>query len=125
MLWKDLMMLRWEKNGEGCRTPICLAGNKVDREVDRVVSYEEGKELARRLGAGFKEITAKNHEGVEEVAVGLLREVRRVRQGREPEIVGRREAGELSEQEMRQKSEARRSEKPPRWEISRGHWKAG
>ncbi|KAL8516738.1 hypothetical protein ACS0TY_015122 [Phlomoides rotata] len=43
-----------------------LVGNKVDREVERVVTKEEGMTLAKELGCLFLECSAKTRENVEQ-----------------------------------------------------------
>ncbi|CAG2103505.1 unnamed protein product [Medioppia subpectinata] len=44
--------------------PIVLVGNKLDLEVERCVSYEEGKQLADLMKADFVEVSAKNNPKV-------------------------------------------------------------
>ena len=44
--------------------PIILVGNKSDLEVARVVSTEEGSELAKSLGAQYFETSAKINSNI-------------------------------------------------------------
>lgn len=46
--------------------PVILVANKSDC-IDRVVSFEEGRALARRLNCGFSEASAKAGSNVENV----------------------------------------------------------
>ena len=46
---------------------IVLIGNKIDLEDKRVISFDEGKELALKNGIIFMETSAKTGEGVNEV----------------------------------------------------------
>ena len=46
--------------------PLLLVGNKIDLEDKRVVSTQEGKDLAERLGLIFVETSAKTSIGIEE-----------------------------------------------------------
>ena len=41
-----------------------LVGNKCD-EIEREVSFEEGRRLAEEIGAGFVETSAKNGKNVD------------------------------------------------------------
>lgn len=50
-----------------------VVGNKLDLEAQRTVSTEEGMIFARENGLGFKETSAKNGEGVNEVFQDLTR----------------------------------------------------
>jgi hypothetical protein len=50
-----------------------IVGNKVDCEDMRMVSSAEGQELAKRLGAGFIETSAKTSLNVEEAFFELIR----------------------------------------------------
>ncbi|HMF34456.1 MAG TPA: GTP-binding protein [Candidatus Lokiarchaeia archaeon] len=51
--------------------PMILIGNKID--LERKVTYEEGKELADRLGCEYIETSAKTGEGVEEGFLAIAR----------------------------------------------------
>jgi small GTP-binding protein len=53
--------------------PIMLVGNKVDLEEERVVSRDEGEEMAKRCKAGFIEASAKHNIGVDEAFIQLVR----------------------------------------------------
>ena len=59
---------------EDCQDiPIMLVGNKVDLEEERVVSRDEGEEMAKRCKAGFIEASAKHNIGVDEAFIQLVR----------------------------------------------------
>ncbi|KAL7713053.1 Ras-related protein Rab-1 [Entamoeba marina] len=53
-----------------------LIGNKCDAEDKRVVSNEEGQQMASRLGLPFLETSAKNSLNVDECFTQLARDVR-------------------------------------------------
>lgn len=46
------------------RPAFCLVGNKADLEDDRAITADEGRELARALGAAFFETSAKTGANV-------------------------------------------------------------
>ena len=56
-------------NPQNCK-PVMLIGNKCDLENDRVISTEQGKEVANELGGGrigHQETSAKSNINVTEV----------------------------------------------------------
>ncbi|KAJ9658063.1 RAS1 protein [Neophaeococcomyces mojaviensis] len=57
--------------------PIIIVGNKCDLEQDRVVSQEEGMQLARSFGCKFMETSAKQRINVEQAFHELVREIRK------------------------------------------------
>ncbi|ODM17880.1 Ras-like protein [Aspergillus cristatus] len=57
--------------------PIIVVGNKCDLEKERVVTVEEGEELARQFGCKFIETSAKSRVNVENAFYDLVREIRR------------------------------------------------
>ena len=59
--------------------PMCVVGNKCDLVKLRQVPTTEGRDLARSLGADFKEASAKSCENVEETFYDLVRAIRRSR----------------------------------------------
>ena len=59
--------------------PIMLVGNKCDRVTEREVSTQEGTSLARELGCGFLEASAKNCLNVEQAFYDVVRQLRRQR----------------------------------------------
>ncbi|KAM3139288.1 hypothetical protein pb186bvf_008508 [Paramecium bursaria] len=54
---------------------ICLVGNKLDLEDNRQVSEEEGKELAKRFGMQFFEVSAKLNQNVDQVFTRISEQV--------------------------------------------------
>ena len=50
-------------------------GNKIDLEVERQVTTEEGKELSQLYGCAFIETSAKRYINIEELWFNLVREV--------------------------------------------------
>ncbi|ORZ23046.1 ras family-domain-containing protein [Absidia repens] len=52
-----------------------IVGNKVDKESSRVVTYQEGADLARRLQTLFVECSAKTKIGVEEAFEELVTKI--------------------------------------------------
>jgi GTPase KRas protein len=57
--------------------PICLVGNKKDEMEWREVSFEEGSELAGRLGCAFEECSAKDGTNADKIVFDLVKTVRR------------------------------------------------
>jgi len=57
--------------------PIILVGNKCDLDNERVVSKEEGAQLARSFGCKFIETSAKSRINVDNAFYDLVREIRR------------------------------------------------
>lgn len=55
---------------------LILVGNKSDMTEKRVISYEQGKELADELGIPFIEASAKTRDNVEETFFSLARRVK-------------------------------------------------
>ncbi|KAF8254047.1 P-loop containing nucleoside triphosphate hydrolase protein [Wilcoxina mikolae CBS 423.85] len=53
--------------------PVVLVGNKTDMHHKRVVTMEEGQELAKVLGCGFYEVSAKTGDNVDRVVHDILR----------------------------------------------------
>ncbi|ODV92045.1 hypothetical protein CANCADRAFT_63438 [Tortispora caseinolytica NRRL Y-17796] len=53
-----------------------LVGNKCDSDDARVVSYDEGKELADRLNIPFIETSAKSNTNVDEAFFSLSRQIK-------------------------------------------------
>jgi len=60
--------------------PIIIVGNKIDMQEERVVSTEQGIELAKKLNVIFIEISAKTGEGVSDVFTELVRAINKWRQ---------------------------------------------
>jgi len=56
--------------------PMILVGNKCDLETEREVSIHEGRALAKSLGCGFIECSAKMSVNVEETFFQLVRLIR-------------------------------------------------
>jgi GTPase SAR1 family protein len=54
---------------------MVLVGNKVDLDEKRVVSTDEGKELADKLGISFYETSAKTGKNVDKVFEESLNEI--------------------------------------------------
>jgi GTPase KRas protein len=57
--------------------PIILVGNKCDLESERMVSTEEGEQLAKNFGCKFIETSAKSRIHVDQAFYDLVREIRR------------------------------------------------
>jgi len=57
--------------------PVILFANKLDLVNQRVISTEEGREKARRLGSYFFEGSAKSYINIEESFFELVRTIRR------------------------------------------------
>ncbi|KAI8518976.1 PREDICTED: ras-related protein R-Ras2-like [Branchiostoma belcheri] len=59
--------------------PMLLVGNKADLDQQRVVTQEEGQELARQLRVGYLEASAKTRLNVDQAFHELVRIVRKFR----------------------------------------------
>ncbi|MCJ1264428.1 Ras GTPase [Lobaria immixta] len=57
--------------------PIIIVGNKCDLDGERVVSRQEGEELARQFGCAFIETSAKSRINVDNAFFNIVREIRR------------------------------------------------
>uniref|UniRef100_G3MTJ2 GTP-binding protein Rheb n=1 Tax=Amblyomma maculatum TaxID=34609 RepID=G3MTJ2_AMBMU len=57
--------------------PIVLVGNKVDLRVERVVSYEEGRQAAEYMKAAFMEASAKQNQSVFEIFSTMIQQIDR------------------------------------------------
>ena len=66
------------KNGCDKNIYIILLGNKIDLEDRRVITKEEGENLAQKLNLGFGEVSAKTGDGIEEAFQKLINEVYRI-----------------------------------------------
>ena len=65
--------------------PIILVGNKCDLEEDRVISKEEGEELAKKYGLSFYETSNKDNINIEESCLDLINKAI-IENGKELEI---------------------------------------
>ena len=65
--------------------PIVLVGNKYDLEEDRVISKEEGEELAKKYRLPFYETSNKDNINIEESCLDLINKVI-IENGKESEI---------------------------------------
>lgn len=64
-----------EINKESDAVPLILVGNKADLEEDRVVSFEEGVELAKTFKCSFMETSAKSRLNIDEVFYDLIKQI--------------------------------------------------
>jgi len=58
------------------KVPMVIVGNKLDLDSERVVSQQEGKELAASFGCPWMETSAKARIRVEDAFYELVREIR-------------------------------------------------
>lgn len=56
------------------KVPIVLVGNKSDMYTQRIVTTEQGSELAKKFKCRFLETSAKNRQNVDEVFLCLVRD---------------------------------------------------
>ena len=54
---------------------IFLIGTKIDDEVNRVVSYEQGKQLADSFGVSFFEVSSKDSTNINEAILSLIQSI--------------------------------------------------
>ncbi|CAO3638249.1 unnamed protein product [Cunninghamella echinulata] len=74
----DALSTWWNEVNTYCSSPDVIkmiVGNKVDKESSRVVTYQEGAELARKLQTLFVECSAKTNFGVEEAFEELVTKI--------------------------------------------------
>eukprot|EP01095_Lingulamoeba_sp_RSL-Kostka_P013761 TRINITY_DN577_c0_g1_i1.p1 TRINITY_DN577_c0_g1~~TRINITY_DN577_c0_g1_i1.p1 ORF type:complete len:137 (+),score=38.63 TRINITY_DN577_c0_g1_i1:600-1010(+) len=61
--------------------PFVILGNKADMEKQRVVSTQDGKNLANEFNVPFMETSAKTGQNVHEAFFTIVREIRTWREG--------------------------------------------
>ena len=59
--------------------PFILVGNKCDKSFEREVSRDEGIIMAKNFGCRFLETSAKTAQNVEDSFVGVVRDLRRIK----------------------------------------------
>lgn len=64
--------------------PIIIVGNKCDLEMERKITKEMGKDLARQFNCKFIEASAKSKINVDEAFYELVREIRRYHKESQP-----------------------------------------
>jgi len=55
--------------------PMCLVGNKCDLADQRVITTEQGEQLAKKFGCKFLEASAKTKHNVEQIFYDLVRQI--------------------------------------------------
>ena len=60
---------------------IILVGNKIDKEQNRIISKEEGENLAEKLKIDFCEVSAKSGDGIDNVFQKLIDKVYNIHKG--------------------------------------------
>ena len=60
---------------ENEKFPIVIVANKCDLEAERVVTEEEGNQIAQQWGIKFFEASAKNRTNIEESFITLVRRI--------------------------------------------------
>ena len=63
------------KENKGNEFPIVLCGNKCDLEEKRVISMEEGEELAKKYGISFFEISSQNEKNLKNVGYEIINKI--------------------------------------------------
>ena len=71
---------------------IGVAGNKLDLEKKREVSYKEGEEFSHSINAVFKKTTSKNNEKITELIDDLIRKYIEYYKGENEDNIMREEA---------------------------------
>ena len=72
--------------------PIVLVANKCDLSEERVVSTEEGRDLAAKFKCGFIEVSAKTNANVNEAFYELVRLINKWRE-KNPKVGGNKNGG--------------------------------
>lgn len=75
--YNDLFDIREqiETTKDSTEVPMILVGNKSDLEEDRVVTREQGIQLARSFNCAFMETSAKARINVDEIFFDLLKQI--------------------------------------------------
>ncbi len=60
---------------------IILVGNKIDKEQNRIISKEEGENLAEKLKIDFCEVSAKSGDGIDNAFQKLIDKVYNIHKG--------------------------------------------
>jgi len=55
--------------------PLVLVGNKCDLKDQRVISFEQGDNLAKKMNCAFQEVSAKAKINVDQVFIDLVRQI--------------------------------------------------
>ncbi|KAG2227360.1 hypothetical protein INT45_004315 [Circinella minor] len=80
--------------------PVVLVGNKCDLEMERQVSSQEGKDLARTFGCPFAETSAKQRIRVDDTFYDAVREIRRINKEQEARVKGFRENFDMEDNDQ-------------------------
>jgi small GTP-binding protein len=70
--------------------PMILVGNKCDLQDQRVITTDQGEDLARNFGSAFLEASAKTRINVDQIFYDLIRQVNRI----EPQKKGKGGGGD-------------------------------
>ena len=63
------------KENADSNAEIILIGNKIDLDSDRIISYEDGLELAKQYGVSFIETSAKSNDGVDKAFMKIITQI--------------------------------------------------
>jgi len=75
------------------KVPMVIVGNKLDLDSERVVTQQEGKELAASFGCPWMETSAKARIRVEDAFYELVREIRSEMRNQGGATGGKKKAG--------------------------------
>ena len=59
--------LNEEEEASGSPIIKFLVGNKTDMVEEKEISTQQGEELGKRIGASFREVSAKENQGIAEL----------------------------------------------------------
>ena len=87
-LRNHIQLMRRVRNFE--KVPMILIGNKLDMEERRQVSRSDALALSRELECPFFETSAPYRQNVEEMFIGLVREIRKKEKASENDVDARK-----------------------------------
>jgi Ras-related protein Rap-1A/Ras-related protein Rap-1B len=75
------------------KVPMVLVGNKCDLADQRVITTEQGEQLAKRFDCTFLEASAKTKHNVEQIFYDLIRQINKMNPPSDPKKGGKERRG--------------------------------